>query len=114
MTPHPYADILRAIADGKEIQVLRAGTWRDTHPESVFNAAQLPTNQRLNPEDYRVKSERIKKYFAYLPKIRQWLEINSNEINPKEGEEGYLWTIEMEVAAEYPEAPTKHFHVKLC
>jgi hypothetical protein len=62
-TPHKYADILRAIADGKRIQCYlhRKQRWMDTEEHSVFNAIMLGDDNSLalQPSDYRVKPATI-------------------------------------------------------
>lgn len=56
-TPHKYANILRAIADGEKIQCYlhRTQRWMDTEEHSVFNAIMLSGCQALQPSDYRIK-----------------------------------------------------------
>ena len=51
-TPHPYAEILRAIADGEEIQFRSAGTWCD---QSLETTLQEIADEDYPPECYRVK-----------------------------------------------------------
>lgn len=58
-TPHKYANILRAIADGEKIQCYlhRTQRWMDTEEHSVFNAIMLGNDNSLalQPSDYRIK-----------------------------------------------------------
>lgn len=51
-TPHPHAEILRAIADGEEIQFRSAGTWCD---QSLETTLQEIADEDYLPECYRVK-----------------------------------------------------------
>ena len=55
MTPHPYAEILRAIADGKQIQMqARTGEWLDVQDFQVLDNA---ANGPYAADSFRIKHE---------------------------------------------------------
>lgn len=59
-TPHPYADILRAIADGKQVQFLSNASvqlWEDTEPGEALREISIT---KYPPSDYRIKPKTIR------------------------------------------------------
>lgn len=52
LTPHPQADILRAIADGVPVQFQRKGNllWEDLAPNFFFLGRWEDTNWRIKPK----------------------------------------------------------------
>lgn len=57
MTEHKYAAILRAIADGKTIQVrVAGGGWANEGSGYVLRSL---TDRLFNPDDFRIKPETI-------------------------------------------------------
>lgn len=58
MTQHPYADILRAIADGHQIERRHTdGIWRVVMLNPLLDVAAM---DRAAPEDYRIKPRTIR------------------------------------------------------
>ena len=56
-TPHPYADILRAIADGKNVQWQNSGgSWQN---QSVSETLMEISNEEYSPARYRVAPRTI-------------------------------------------------------
>ena len=66
MTQHPYAEILRAIADGKEIEWLDCdGVWSSQEANEALSEI---ADTLLAPESYRVKPETININGIEVPK----------------------------------------------
>lgn len=53
---HQYAEILHAIADGKEIQTLGITEWESVYIPTVLHCMSLAS---FNPDRYRVKPDTI-------------------------------------------------------
>ncbi len=54
-TPHPYADILRAIADGETIQWTPGGnTWVNVDTSESFEFNYSPDRYRIKPHTIRI------------------------------------------------------------
>lgn len=57
MTPHPFAEILRAIADGKQIQrLVGIDEWHEVSHDAALYYIREST-MRLKSSDFRVKPE---------------------------------------------------------
>ena len=52
MTPHPQAHLLRAIADGKQIQIKRSSEWRNCDASTALTrlASVAPHHIRIKPD----------------------------------------------------------------
>lgn len=52
MTPHPHADLLRAIADGRQMQIKRPSEWRDCDASTALAglASVAPHHIRIKPD----------------------------------------------------------------
>lgn len=86
MNEHKYADILRAIADGKQIQGANGDwdepehfTWNDVTHEDVLEAISL--GEKYEPLVYRVKPEKVYPVTSYTGgELREiYLEDNDEE-----------------------------------
>lgn len=58
MKPHPYAEVLRAIADGQSIQFMPEGSnqWVDRSATNVLRMVQLETE---DPIQFRIKPQMV-------------------------------------------------------
>ena len=56
---HDYAEILRAIADGKQIQMRDGHDWKDANDSEVLRL--ISEDWNIEPRHLRAKPERIKK-----------------------------------------------------
>ena len=66
LTPHKYADVLRAIADGHTVQsysIFGSGRWQDVRASDVFSL----TEWRIKPK----------------PKVKKWQWVYKNIVNNK-------------------------------
>lgn len=57
--PHPYAQVLRWVAEGKEIETFTGGEWITAVTSCILSAANRFGNTKYyQPEDFRLKPER--------------------------------------------------------
>ena len=72
-TPHPYADILRAIADGETVQWLSAGNWTDQEPlltlREIGCVAFPPSRYRIKPSTIRVGEMEVPEPMRKTPDV---------------------------------------------
>lgn len=70
-TPHKYADILRAIADGKEIEWQLMNEWKKVETSEFFFALQNKESKahfRIAPETVNINGHKIEVVTAAPPK----------------------------------------------
>ena len=71
MTPHPYAEILRAIADGKQIQrLVGIDEWYDVSHNDALHYVREATAQ-LRHTDLRIKPEPRTAWYR-VAEMRSW------------------------------------------
>lgn len=75
--PHPHADLLRAIADGRQMQIKRPSEWRDCDASTALAglASVAPHHIRIKPDTVIVNGVECPAPMTEAPEGSYWIPI---------------------------------------
>ena len=73
-TPHPHADLLRAIADGRQMQIKRPSEWRDCDASTALAglASVAPHHIRIKPDTVTINGIECPAPMRVEPEMGSW------------------------------------------